>query len=321
MRKALLLVMGMLVAAAASAQSWPQKPVRFIVPFPPGGGVDNFTRPLAAKLSEQLGQQVIIENRGGAGGVIGSAMAAKAAPDGYTFLVSTDTSVYLTTLVVRNASYDPLKDLAPVISAAITPTVFVSHPSLEEVKTMKDLVELAKKSREPIPYVTAGVGSLHHLTGESLALGTGAKLLHVAYKGGAPAMTALLGGEVKVGILILSGVAPHIKAGRLRVLSTIEDHRSKLYPEIPTIAESAVPGFAMPDTALAVWGPAGLAEDIVERMNAEVQKAMLAPFVRAAMEKGGYEAKPTSAKEFRSQAARSYATYQRMVKQVNLATH
>ena len=318
MRRLLLTLLISLPLVASAG--YPEKPIRFIVPFPPGGGVDNFTRPLAVKLSEQLGQQVVIENRGGAGGVIGSAVAAKADPDGYTFLVSTDTSVYLTTLVVKNASYDPIKDLAPVISAAITPTVYVAHPSLG-IKTMKDLVAYAKKSEHPVPYVTAGVGSLHHLTGESLTARTGAKFLHVAYKGGAPAMTALLGGEVKVGVLILSGVAPHIKAGRLHVLATIENHRSKLYPDIPTISEAAVPGFAMPDTAIAMWGPAGVPADIVQRMNAEVRKAMLAPTVGAAMEKGGYEAKPTSAEEFADQAVRSYAAYKRMVKEVDLATH
>ncbi len=297
---------------------YPDKPIRVIVPFPPGGGVDNFVRPLAQKLSEQFDRQIIIDNRGGAGGVIGSAIAAKAAPDGYTLLASTDTSVYLTTLVVKNASYDPIKDLTPIISAAITPTVVVVHPS-SPVRSMKDLVDLARKSPEPLPYVTAGVGSLHHLAGESLARATSSKLLHVAYKGGGPALTDLLGGQVKTGILILSSVAPYIQSGKLRVIATIENHRSKSYQNIPTISESGVPGFAMPDTAIAIWGPAGMAPEIVQRVNSEVRKAMLAPTVRDAMEKGGYEPRPGTPKDFSAQALQSYATYQRMVKEAKLS--
>lgn len=297
---------------------YPDKPIRIIVPFPPGGGVDNFMRPLAQKLSEQFGQQMIIENRGGAGGVIGSAIVAKAAPDGYTLLASTDTSVYLTTLVVKNASYDPIKDLTPIISAAITPTVIIVHPSLP-IYSMKDLVDLARKSPDPLPYVTAGIGSLHHLAGESLARATNSKLLHVAYKGGSPALADLLGGQVKVGILILSAVAPHIQSGKLRVIATIENHRSKNYPSIPTIAESGVPGFAMPDTAIAIWGPAGLAPEIVQRVNNEIRKAMLAPTVRDALEKGGYEPRPGTPKDFSAQAIQSYVTYQRMVKETKLS--
>lgn len=314
----MLLMLLLLFPQFAGGQvGYPDKPIRLVVPFPPGGGVDNFVRPLVQRLSEQLGQQIVIENRAGAGGVIGSAIVAKAAPDGYTLLASTDTSVYLTTLVVKNASYDPIKDLTPIISAAITPTVFVVHPS-SPIHSMKDLVDLARKSPEPLPYVTAGVGSLHHLTGESLALTTGSKLLHIAYKGGSPALTDLLGGQVKIGILILSAVAPHIQSGKLRVIATIENHRSRSYPNIPTMSESGVPGFAMPDTAIAVWGPAGLPAEIVQRINNEIRKAMLAPTVRNALEKGGYEPRPGTPKDFGAQAAQSYAAYQRMVREVKL---
>ena len=297
--------------------AYPYKPVRLIVPFPPGGGVDNFARPLAQQLSEQLGQAVIIENRAGAGGVIGNAVAARAVPDGYTLLASTDTGVYLTNVVVKDASFDPINDLTPIISAATTPTVVVVHPSLP-ITSMKELVEFAQNSPESIPYVTAGVGSLHHLTGETLAKATGAKLLHIGYKGGSPALADLLGGQVKVGMLILSAVAPHIQSGKLRVLATIENHRSKTYPDIPTISESGVPGFGMPDTAIAIWGPAGLPPSIAGRINDEVQKAMLAPAVRAAMAKGGYDASSGTAKDFSAQAAESYSAYKRMVKEANL---
>lgn len=299
--------------------NYPEKQIRLIVPFPPGGGVDNFARPLAQQLSEQIGQQVIVDNRAGAGGVVGSAIVAKAAPNGYTLLANTDTSVYLTTLVVKNASYDPIKDLTPIISAVITPTVFVVHPSLP-IFSMKDLIDFSKASQDPVPYVTAGIGSLHHLTGESLAKATNIKLLHIAYKGGSSAQTDLLGGQVKVGILILSTVIPQIQSGNLRVLATIENHRSKLYSNIPTIAENGVSGFSMPDTGLAIWGPPGISSEIIDRINNEVRKALLNPSLREVLEKSGYETRIISSKEFSTQATQKYSLYQRLIKEVNLSS-
>ncbi|GAB3649814.1 Bug family tripartite tricarboxylate transporter substrate binding protein [Ramlibacter alkalitolerans] len=304
--------------AAAQDGKYPDKPIRLVVPFAAGGGVDNFARPLARQLSEQLKQQVVIDNRAGASGLIGAQLVAGLPPDGYTLLASTDTSMYLSSLVVKTSGFDPVQNLTPIISAAITPTVVVVHPSVP-VKTMKELVEYTKESREPVPYVTAGVGSLHHLTGESLVHGSGARLLHVGYKGGNPALTDLLGGQVKVGILILSVIAPHIQSGKLRAIAVIENHRSKNYPDVPTIAESGIPNFAMPDTSIALWGPAGLPTPIVDRVNAEVQKAMTAPDMVQVMQKSGYEATPGTASAFAAQAVKSYAAYKRMVRQTGLA--
>lgn len=308
-----------LAAPAAFAQdAYPAKPIKLVVPFAAGGGVDNFARPLAKRLSEQLGQQVVIENKPGASGLIGGQQVASSQPDGYTLLASTDTSMYLSSLVMKTSGFDPVHQLTPIISAAITPTVVVVHPSLP-VRTMKELVEYTKRSEGQVPYVTAGVGSLHHLTGESLVRATGAKLLHVGYKGGNPALTDLLGGQVKVGILIMSVISPHVQSGKLRAIAVIENHRSKNYPDIPTMAESGLPGFSMPDTSIAIWGPSGLPAPIVEKINQEVQKAMLAPEMSQVMQKSGYEATPGTAAAFGAQGAKSYANYQRMVKETNLA--
>ena len=309
---------GFLPLIGWSQEPYPSKPIRLVVPFAAGGGVDNFARPLAKRLSEQLGQQVIIDNRPGASGLIGGQQVASSPADGYTLLASTDTSMYLSSLVMKAPGFDPVGHLTPIISAAITPTVIVVHPSLP-IRTMKELVEYAKHSAEPVPYVTAGVGSLHHLTGESLARATGGKLLHVGYKGGNPALNDLLGGQVKVGILILSVIAPHVESGKLRAIAVIENHRSKNYPDIPTIAESGLPGFSMPDTAIALWGPAGLPAPVVERINAEVRKAMQSPEVSQTMQKNGYEATPGTAAAFAAQGAKSYANYQRMVKETKLS--
>jgi tripartite-type tricarboxylate transporter receptor subunit TctC len=308
----------LLPAMGWSQEPYPNKPIRLVVPFAAGGGVDNFARPLAKRLSEQMGQQVIIDNRPGASGLIGGQQVANAAADGYTLLASTDTSMYLSSLVMKAPGFDPVHHLTPIISAAITPTVIVVHPSLP-IRTMKELVEYAKNSPQPVPYVTAGVGSLHHLTGESLGPATGGKLLHVGYKGGNPALADLLGGQVKVGILILSVIAPHVESGKLRAIAVIENHRSKNYPDIPTIAESGLPGFSMPDTAIALWGPPGLPAPIVEKINAEVRKAMQSPEVSQSMQKNGYEATPGTAAAFAAQGAKSYANYQRMVKETKLS--
>ncbi|MDB5807358.1 MAG: hypothetical protein JWN73_4680 [Betaproteobacteria bacterium] len=316
-RYVLALVLSCVHLLAGAQGAYPAKPIRLVVPFAPGGGTDNFARPLAQQLSEQMGQQVVIDNRAGAGGVIGSANVATSLPDGYTLLATTDTSVYLTSQVVKNDSFDPVKGLVPVINAAITPTVVVVNPSLP-IHTMKELVDYAKKSPDPIPYVTAGVGSLHHLTGESLALATQAKLTHVGYKGGNPALTDLLAGQVKVGILILSTITPYLDSGKLRAIAVIENHRSKTRPEIPTIAESGVPGFSMPDTGLGIWAPAGTPPAIVQYLNQEVRQAMMNPAVKAALEKSGYEIRPNTPQAFAAQAVTSYASYQRLVKDTKI---
>lgn len=313
-----LLSMALLPLAGTAQERYPDKPIRLVVPFAAGGGVDNFARPLARRLSEQLGQQVVIDNRPGASGSIGGQLVAGSAPDGYTLLASTDTSMYLSSLVMKTPGFDPVQHLTPIISAATTPTVVVVHPSLP-VRTMKDLVEYTRQAGEPVPYVTAGAGSLHHLTGETLARTTGAKLLHVGYKGGNPALTDLLGGQVKVGILIMSVIAPHIQSGKLRTLAVIESHRSRNYPDVPTIAESGIPGFAMPDTSISIWGPAGLPAGIAEKINSEVQKAMNSPEMVQMMQKSGYEATPGTPAAFAAQAVKSYANYQRMVKDTRLA--
>lgn len=314
---AFVMAMAALPSTSWSQEPYPSKAIRLVVPFAAGGGVDNFARPLAKRLTEQLGQQVVIDNKPGASGLIGGQLVANSPPDGYTLLASTDTSMYLSSLVMKAPGFDPVQHLTPIISAAITPTVVIVHPSLP-VRTMKELVEYVRKSPDPVPYVTAGAGSLHHLTGESLARVTDGKLLHVGYKGGNPALTDLLGGQVKVGILILSVIAPHVQSGKLRAIAVIENHRSKNYPEIPTIAESGVPGFSMPDTAIALWGPAGLPANIVEKINEEVRKAMQSPEVSQIMQKSGYEATPGTAAAFAAQAAKSYANYQRMVKETKL---
>jgi tripartite-type tricarboxylate transporter receptor subunit TctC len=304
-------------ASAGFAQNYPTRPIRLVVPFAPGGGVDNFARPLAQRLTEQLGQQVVVDNRPGASSIIGSALVAGAQPDGYTLLCTFDSPLYISSLITKNVPYHPLRDFTPIISAATTPIVIVVHASLP-VQSTKELIEYARKNPGQLAYVTAGSGTQQHLTGESLARVTGTKMMHVAYKGGGQAITDLLGGHVKMGILVLSTVHPHVSSGKLRAIAVTGARRTKTLPELPTLSESGGPGFAMPDVSLGVLGPARLSHSLALRINSEVRQALATPEVRFALEKIGYEPTPGTPETFSAQAAKTYAMYQRMVKETGL---
>ena len=317
MRRALFIVSLCLPLLATGQQGYPKRPIRLIVPYPPGGANDIFARPIAKKISEQLGQQVIVDNRSGASGVIGSQLVAGAAPDGYTLLATTG-SMTLIPLTMKNAPFDVLKDFTSIVAAVTSTTVVVVHPSLP-VQSMKELADYGKKNPGQLKYGTAGGGRLQHLTGESLAHALNTKLIQISYKGGHQALIDLLGGHVSMGVLHLSTVLPHIKSGRLRALAVAEGHRSKAYSEIPTAAESGFPGFAMPEPFLGLAGPAHLPPLIVKRLNAEVNTALLSSEVRTAMETAGYIITPGTTPEYFSDLqAQTFRTYQRMVKETGL---
>jgi len=303
--------------APAAQQDYPSRPVRLIVPYPAGGANDNFARPVAKKLSEVFGQQFVVDNRAGASGVIGVSLVKAAAPDGYTLLV-TSGSLYLIPLTLKNAPFDPVTDLTPIVAAVTSTTVIVIHPSVPATN-MKALVDYGKKNPGELKYVTAGAGRLQHLTGASLAQALGTPLTQVSYKGGAQALTDLLGGHVNMGILHLSTVLPHIKSGRLRGVAVVEGHRSKAYPDLPTVAESGFPSYAMPEPFLGLAGPAKLPAAIAKRINEELNKALLEPDLKGALENAGYTVTPGHSPEyFRDLAAKSSGTYRRLVKETGL---
>jgi tripartite-type tricarboxylate transporter receptor subunit TctC len=312
-RRVLLLALLSLPLTASAQQSWPNKMIRLVVPYGPGGGADNFARPLAQKLSEQLGQQVIIDNRAGASGLIGSAIVANSPPDGYTLLANFS-SLYLAPLFVDKPPYDPEKAFTAISLLATTPQIIVVHPSLP-VRTMKELVDYARNNPGKLNYVTAGTGTQQHLTGTMLAATTKTEMTHVAYKGGNQAMTDLLGGQVQMGILVLSTVLPQIQSGKLRAIAVIDAQRSKLFPQFPTVAESGLPDFSMPNTFIGVLGPAGMPPALVQRINNEVQKAAQTPSVRRVLEEAGYEITNVSPQEFSVQGRTIHETFQRMVKE------
>jgi len=270
-------VVALLAPALAVAQAWPTKPVRLVSPFPAGGGTDAFARPLAAQLSQQLGQQFVIDNRGGAGGTIGADHVAHQPADGYTFLVG---AVHHTIAVSVYAKlgYDLEKDLVPVTLVALVPNVVVVHPKVP-VRTLKELVDYAKANPNKLNYASAGNGTSHHLAGELFKTLTGAPINHVPYKGAGPAMQDLLGGQVDMMFDGMGTSAAQIRGQRLRPLAVATNARVSAFPDIPTAAEAGVSGYNV-STWYGIWAPAGTPPEIVAKLQQEVAKAMQTPTIR-----------------------------------------
>ena len=283
------------VGAGVHAQQYPSKTVRLIVPFTPGGGTDIVGRLLAAKLSESLGQQVIVDNRPGAGTVIGSELLAKAAPDGHTLILQVNSLAANHTLY-RKLPYDTLRDFTPVILAASTPNVLVVHPSMP-VRNVRDFVVLAKRRPNEIAYASSGVGGASYLATEMFKLETGIKMIHVPYKGTAPALTAILSGEVQAMIAALPGTVPNLKAGQLRALGVTSAKRASAMPELPTLIESGIKGFEFA-TWYGLFAPGGVSRDIVTRLNTSINKILAMPDVKAQFERQGLEPAGGSTEEF-----------------------
>jgi tripartite-type tricarboxylate transporter receptor subunit TctC len=291
---ALALVGAMAIAPAAYAQ-YPAKPVRLIVPFPPGGGTDAMARVLAPKLAEGLGQQVVIENRGGAGATIGTELAAKAAPDGYTLFLMTITNAVSMSLY-PNLKFDLVRDFAPVTKLATTPHVLVVHPSLP-AKTVKELVAIAKARPGAIVYSSSGTGSVSHLAGEYFGFLTGTRMLHVPYKGGGPSVTALISGEVAVGFATMPSVLAQVKSGRLRAIAMTTAQRSPALPQVPTIAEAGIANYDV-GSWYGLSVPAGTSREIVTRLHDVTHKLLAQQDVKDRLAGNGFEVLVSTPEQF-----------------------
>jgi tripartite-type tricarboxylate transporter receptor subunit TctC len=270
----------------ALAQAWPTKPVRIVVPFPPGGSTDQVARILSAYLTPALGQQVIVENRGGASGSIGAGLVAKAAPDGYTFLLCFDTQSTNQALI-PNLPFDAKKDFAPVMLIGTAPMMIATHNS-QPYKTFADVVNGAKAKPDGIGYGTIGTGSLGHLAMVQLQGIGGWKMTHVPYKGGGPLMQDAIANHVPVAIGSTFVVSPHVKSGALRPLAVTSAKRDPTFPNVPTVAEQGFPGYS----AEAWWGvfaPAGTPPAVIDRMNAEIAKVLKNPDAREKLSAQGMD--------------------------------
>lgn len=265
-----------LFAAGNAFAQYPTKTIKLIVPYPPGGATDVIGRVLAQRLGTALGQQVVIDNRGGAGGNIGAEAVAKAEPDGYTLLMGALTShSIMATLEKGTLRYDLGKDLVPVAVVGSVPLVWVVTPSLP-VKTLKELVDYAKANPGKLTYASSGAGAPQRMCAELFRLKIGADMIHVPYKGSGPALADLLGGQVQLMFANMPGTLQHVKAGRLRVLAHTGDKRSVALPDVPTIAEAGLPGYRAA-TYFGVLAPAGTPREIVMKLNAELAKALASP--------------------------------------------
>jgi tripartite-type tricarboxylate transporter receptor subunit TctC len=267
-----LLGAAVLHSATVQAQAWPSKPVRFVVPFPPGGGTDAYARPLSKVLSQQLGQPVIIDNRGGAGGTLGAEITAKSAPDGYTFLVGAVHHAIAVSMYPK-LGYDVQKDLVPVTMLSKLPNVVVVNPARMPVKTIAEFHAYLKANPGKTNFASAGNGTSHHLTVELYKTLSKNFATHIPYRGAGPALQDLLAGQVDFMFDGLGSAMPHIRSGKLIPLAVTSQQRSPALPNVPTLAESGIKGYEA-QTWYAIWAPAGTPRDIVMRMQQEVSKAL-----------------------------------------------
>jgi tripartite-type tricarboxylate transporter receptor subunit TctC len=309
----LLLPAGLLLAlgTAVAAQDYPTKPVRLIIPFPPGGSNDVVGRMIATQLGDQLGKQVVVDNRSGAGGVIGTEIAANAAADGYTLLIISSAHAYNPWLY--KLSYDPIKSFTPIGILASGPNVLAINPTLP-VNSVKELVALAKQKPGELQYASAGVGTFQHLGAELFKLEAGVDMLHVPFKGGGPAMIDVMGGHTKLLFSSLVQTTPHIKSGKLKALGTGGSKRSQVLPDVPTIAEAGVPGYE----AVNWWGmvaPTGTPQAIIDKVHKALAAVQTSPDVQKQFSSEGAEIVQMRPSEFGAYLQKEIVRWERVVKE------
>src|SRR5688572_2843803 len=300
-----------LAASQAAAQVFPSKPIRLIVPFPAGGSVDAVGRSVAQRLAEYLKQPVVVDNRAGAGGNVGADAVAKAAPDGYTLLITTP-GLAIARSIYRKLPFDPASDFAPISQLTSTYLILVVHQNVP-ANSVAELIALAKAQPGKLNYGSSGSGATIHLATELFKISTGTSIVHVPYKGEAPAYTALLGNEVQLTVGPVSGLLPHIKAGRLRALGVSSGTRAPAMPEVPTIAEAGVPGYEF-SSWFGLFAPAGTPREVIARLQQEAARAMAQPEVRERLPAMGNEAVGSTSEQFTAKFQAEIAKYAAVVK-------
>ena len=301
---------------AAVAQAYPTKPLKLVVPYAPGGSTDQLARAVADRLGRALGQPVIVENKPGANTIIGAEAVAKAPPDGYTLFVGSSASLAVNPLLYEKLPYDPKRDFAGVSLLAASPLVMVVHPSLP-AKTVKEFVDLAKANPGSLNFASVGNGNPLHLAGELFKAMTGVEMTHVPYNGSAPALTALLGGQVQVMYDVVLSSQPHIKAGKLRAVALTGAKRVPILPDLPTIAESGYPGYEA-GIWFALVVPKATPAAIVQRLNAEVNRILRQPEMKARFDDLALELIPSTPEEVGKFTDREQAKWAKLVKDLNI---
>ena len=311
-KRCVLAAIMLFAAGAAIAQPWPNRPLRIIVPFPPGGGLDFFARAIAPRLQENLGSQIVVENRAGAGGMIGAEFVAKAVPDGHTLLFASSAEIAINQHLYPKIAYDSARDFVPVSYASHAAMLFSVHPSLP-VQSLNDLVALARAKPGAMSFASAGTGGVQHLAGELFKVAAKLEIVHIPYKGAGPAVIDMVGGQVSMGFTALPSSIQHARSGKLRPIAVTSAKRSEAAPELPSFTE-----LGFPSIDLVVWYgalyPAGTPTAIVERMSSEINRTVQAPEVKARLLQQGVESIGTTPAEFAKFIQSETLRYGRIIK-------
>lgn len=305
-------------ATAVVAQTYPSRPIRMIVPFPPGGSADTYARIISPKLSETLKQQVVVDNRPGAGGALGAELAARASSDGYTIWLGQTANLVVGPMIRKKSNYDPLRDFSPITLLMKAPQAITVTPS-SPIKTAKDLIAAAKKSPGTLTYGSAGIGTTGHLNGELLNQVAGINITHVPYKGAGPAVADLVGGRITYTATSLAGAAQFVRDGRLRVIATTGLKRARLMPDVPTVHESALPGYELVSWH-GILAPAKVPQAIIARLNKDLVAVLGTPDVQKLLFAEGGEITPSTAEEFSVFLASEISKWSKVIKQAGIST-
>lgn len=314
---ALLTVFAAPVLAQTDPSQWPTKPIKWVVPFPPGGAMDAIARTLGEVTGRKLGQPFVIENKAGAGGNIGSDFVAKQPADGYTLMI---TSIGMATngALYNKLSYDPIKDFEPVSLLAVVPNVLVTNANQKNIQSVKDVIEQAKKAPNKLTYASAGNGTSIHLAGANFTALTGVQMLHVPYRGSGPAVTDLLGGQVDFMFDSITSARPHIQAGKLRALAVTTKKRSASLPDVPTVAEAGVPGYEV-SPWFATFMPAGTPTAIVDKLSLALNESMRDPEVKKRLDAIGAEPMGTTPQVLRAHLKQETERWTQLIKSAGIS--
>ena len=312
---AVLSVLCVMVGAVHAADTYPSRPIRMIVAYPPGGGTDQVGRVMAEQLTVTLGQNVVVDNRGGATGNIGTELAARALPDGYTLLMGNVAPNAVNVSLFKKLAFDPVKDFSPVSLVAITPNILVAHPSIP-VKTIKELIAYAKAKPGTLNFPSAGVGSSSHLAGELLKSLAGISMVHVPFKGGGPALVAVIAGEVQIMFATMPAAMPHVKSGKVKPVAVTTAKRSKAMPDLPTIAESGVKGYDA-STWYGLLAPARTPPAVVTRLHGDTVKILAGP-TRQRLEAQGFEPDGGTPAEFANYIKSEITKWAKVIKDAGI---